>query len=280
MSERREVWDNPRAERIRQVAALSRRSVRKRTGKTRVEGPQAVFELLLSSPAHITALFCTEAGQLAHPQVMQLAESAAREHGFYLRFISQRVEHVLSDAAQGFVAVVEVAALPEAIPEAIPKAKMTALVLPETQDPGNLGTLIRLADACGAEAVFCGEKTADPASPKVIRASVGSVFHLPTPRFSDFGTLADTLHGEGWQLWATDLEGDVVLNPQQTQRWRDQKIAWVMGNEAHGLPRTVRQLCDYTLTIPMFGACESLNVTSAATLVMWLTAAAQNPDVT
>ena len=187
MVQRREILDNPGSERIRKVAGLSRRSARLRSGLTRVEGPQAVTELLRSAPQAVTDLFVTEVGAEARPELLNLAQSTASAGGLHVHVISPQVEKALSDAAQGWIAVSRFEAFPS-VP-ASPEGTL-ALILPATQDPGNAGTLIRLADACGASTVFMGQDCADATSPKVIRASVGSVFHVPTPRFQDLEALS------------------------------------------------------------------------------------------
>lgn len=180
MVQRREILDNPGSERIRRVAGLSRRSARLRSGLTRVEGPQAVTELLHSAPQAVTDLFVTEAGAEARPELLNLAQSTTSAGGLHVHVISPRVEKAMSEAAQGWIAVARFEAFPSVL--ASPEGTL-ALILPATQDPGNAGTLIRLADACGSSTVFMGQDCADATSPKVIRASVGSVFHVPTPAF-------------------------------------------------------------------------------------------------
>ncbi|WP_307741715.1 TrmH family RNA methyltransferase [uncultured Mobiluncus sp.] len=273
MVERREILDNPGSERIRKVAGLSRRSARLRSGLTRVEGPQAVTELLHSAPqGAVTDLFVTEAGAETRPELLDFAQSTVSAVGLHIHIISPQVEKVLSDAAQGWIAVARFEAFPS-VP-ASPEGTL-ALILPATQDPGNAGTLIRLADACGASTVFMGQDCADATSPKVIRASVGSVFHVPTPRFQDLEAVVAALRAEGWTIVGTSLSGDVMLTPVTAATWSDKKVAWVMGNEAHGLDATEESWCDVLVSIPMFGRAESLNVTSAATLCLWLSAAAQ-----
>lgn len=273
MVERREILDNPGSERIRKVAGLSRRSARSRSGLVRVEGPQAVAELLHSAPeGTVTDLFVTEAGAEARPELLDFAQSTVSAGGLHIHIVSPQVEKAMSDAAQGWIAVARFEAFPS-VPSS-PEGTL-ALILPATQDPGNAGTLIRLADACGASTVFMGQDCADATSPKVIRASVGSVFHVPTPRFQDLQAVVAALRAEGWIIVGTSLSGDVMLTPVTASTWSDKKVAWVMGNEAHGLGPIEQACCDVLVSIPMFGRAESLNVTSAATLCLWMSAAAQ-----
>ena len=273
MVERREILDNPGSDRIRKVAGLSRRSARLRSGLTRVEGPQAVTELLHCAPqGAVTDLYVTEAGAATRPELLEFAQSTVSAGGLHIHTVSPQVEKALSDAAQGWIAVARFEAFPSVTGS--PEGSL-ALILPATQDPGNVGTLIRLADACGASTVFMGQACADATSPKVIRASVGSVFHVPTPRFQDLAAVVKALRAEGWTIVGTSLSGDVMLTPVTAGTWSNKKVAWVMGNEAHGLDATEESWCDVLVSIPMFGRAESLNVTSAATLCLWMSAVAQ-----
>lgn len=268
MLERREILDNPTSEKMRKIESLSRRSLRLKTGLTRVEGPQALREALRFAPESLVDVYASEAALLGDPELGSLLESSP-VHG---HVVSERVAKAVADAAQGWIGVARLSAFP-ALSEL---SGRLALILPSTQDPGNVGTLIRLADACGASAVFLGSDSADSTSPKVIRASVGSVFHLPTPRFTDLAELAGVLHAEGWVIAGTALEATLELGPETARQFADKKIAWMMGNEAHGLSAAELALCDTLVSIPMFGRAESLNVTQAATLALWLTASAQH----
>lgn len=267
MLERREILDNPSSEKIRKIAGLSRRSSRLKYGWYRIEGAQALREALRFAPEALMDVYITEAAGESDLELLALVEAAnVRGH-----VVSERVAKAAADAAQGWFAVSSAEAFPS-----LPELRGNlALILPETQDPGNVGTLIRLADACGASSVFVGSQTADPTSPKVIRASVGSVFHLPTPRFGDLAQLVAAFHQEGWIIAGTALEAAMELSPEMTGQFAKQKVAWMMGNEAHGLSATQLELCDVLVTIPMFGAAESFNVTQAATLALWLTASSQ-----
>lgn len=267
MLERREILDNPSSGKMRKIAGLSRRSARLKHQLVRIEGAQALREALRFAPEALADVYVTAAAGESDPELLRLVEDMP-VHG---HVVSERVAKAVSEAAQGWLAVASFAVFPT-LHELRGRI---ALILPETQDPGNVGTLIRLADACGAGSVFVGEQSADVASSKVIRASVGSVFHLPCPRFADLPALVATLHESQWIVAGTAVDAPLVWGPETAGRFASQKIAWIMGNEAHGLSDTQRELCDVLVSIPMFGAAESFNVTQAATLALWLTAHAQ-----
>lgn len=269
MLERREVLDNPSAERIRRIAELSRRSSRLKRGLVRIEGAKAVCEALRFSPGELIDVYVTRQAASSNPELLGLLESTQ----VYGHFVSERVAKVAAEASQGWFAVARFGVFP-ALREL---SGRLSLILPEVQDPGNVGTLIRLADACGAGSVFVGQGTADPACAKVIRASVGSVFHVPVPRFEDLGQLVDFFHQHEWLVVGTALGASLQFSPMLVeQQFKTKKVAWVVGNEAHGLSRAQQEICDVVVSIPMYGQTESFNVTQAATLALWLTANAQS----
>lgn len=301
MTERRdkpapETIDNPHSGRVKKVQALSRRSVREKTGLIAVEGPQAVRELLRHAPAHVVDVYC-QAELFWGPAVSgEYAEllSLAAEVTPHVHPVTAQVARALGPSAQGIVAVALAEALPTRIDLAGPGPGLL-LVLPATQDPGNAGTLVRLADAAGARAVLTGADTARVDSPKVLRFSAGSAFHIPTVPFSSLGvpstsaeaaapnpadlqTVAKILRQNGWQIWGTAGSGAVELGgpAASAAQFAGQKIAWVMGNEARGLTRNEQNACDQLVRIRMYGQAESLNVTHAATLCLFAAANAQH----
>lgn len=273
MPQRREILDSPANVRVREIQGLSRRSARLEAGVTVAEGPQVLSEALAFAPHAITDIFVSDDGAQARPELWRQVHQAAQDYPeLWVHHVSKRVSKALGPACQGWVARVALSGFP-ALGHEVP-GKL-CLILPATQDPGNLGTLIRLADSCRASAVFVGEDSADPVSPKVLRASTGSAFHLPTPRFQDLEPVVAALKREGWTIAGTSAQGSVELDPGRLSVW-NQKIAWMMGNEAHGLKPEQAALCDVMVRIEMYGQAESMNVTSAATLAMWLTAKAQH----
>lgn len=147
------------------------------------------------------------------------------------------------------------------------------LVLDEVRDPGNVGTLIRTADAFGASGVIATTGTADPWASKATRASVGSVFHLPIITGVTLGGVAEWAVGAGVRLLGTDTAGR-RLDAMGLEL--AQPSAWLVGNEAHGLPEPHLALCDERVRIPMWGWAESLNVATAAGICLYATAVAQD----
>jgi len=140
----------------------------------------------------------------------------------------------------------------------------TFLILDSIQDPGNLGTIIRTADAAGMSGVILGEGTVDLYNDKVIRATQGSIFHIPVYHVKLEEELS-LLKQSGYTIWATALEGAVNYNEVNPEK----KVAIILGNEGAGVqPRFIAQ-ADEVVKIPIYGKAESLNVSIAAGILMY-----------
>src|SRR5262245_40714155 len=141
------------------------------------------------------------------------------------------------------------------------------------QDPGNLGTLLRTADAAGADLFLTVPGTADPTAPKAVRASAGSIFRLPLARGIAPDDLLDAAQARGVRLFGTDpSQGAPYDEPAY-----DGSIGFVFGREGEGLPPAVRERLDRTVTIPMRAGVESLNVAAAAAVVLFEAARRRRP---
>lgn len=163
---------------------------------------------------------------------------------------------------QGVLAVVKDIAIPLAPLLAL--APRLVVVSASIQDPGNLGTLVRIADAVGAGAVVATRGTVDLYNPKVVRATMGSLFHLPVCRDVEDGALIDELSRRGYSIVAADVQGaiahyDLAYRPP---------LAVVFGNEGSGLPSLWREHAEL-VRIPMPGRAESLNVSVAAGVLLY-----------
>jgi TrmH family RNA methyltransferase len=146
----------------------------------------------------------------------------------------------------------------------------------EIGEPGNAGTLIRIADAMGAAAVVFAGYSVDPYNGKCLRASAGSIFSVPVVVASDAGTVVSDLQAAGLQVLATTVDGELSLDDAQLAA----PTAWLFGAEAHGLSAQLAQQADSRLTIPMSGQAQSLNVAAAAAICLYQSARAQRagPD--
>ncbi|MFP7493360.1 RNA methyltransferase [Terribacillus saccharophilus] len=140
------------------------------------------------------------------------------------------------------------------------------LLLDAVQDPGNLGTIIRTADAAGYDAVYVGEGSADRYNHKVIRATQGSIFHLPVLT-ADLALLLPELQDNGYTVWAAALEGAVDYRDLTAP----DKTALLVGNEGAGIDKRLIAQSDMAVKIPIFGKAESLNVSIATGILLYHT---------
>lgn len=174
--------------------------------------------------------------------------------------ISQAVAEDLADTetTQGIFAVVK-------MPEPSQSTQGNILILDQIQDPGNLGTMIRSADAAGFNQVILGKGTVDAYNQKVLRSAQGSHFHIEVVNKDLLPFLSD-LKKAGYTLYGTDLSKD-SLNYKLVSA--SEKIAIIVGNEGNGVSQEVLGLVDQTLHIPIKGQAESLNVAIAASILMF-----------
>ena len=169
-----------------------------------------------------------------------------------------------TETAEGVVAI---AAIPPN-PVLPPLASDSLIVaLDALQDPGNLGTIIRTADAAGATAILVGKGTVDPYSPKVVRSTMGSLFHLPVIAVADLYPALDALAGAGAQVIATSLSAERSIYDLDLKG----PVVWLIGNEAQGLSEAALTHTTEQIRIPMPGHAESLNAAIAAAVCLFET---------
>lgn len=270
MHERPPMLSNPKSARIRKVIALGGRSARRKTGMVLVEGPQAVRELLLNKPEEVVDVYVDESH--VGGELYDKARAVTR----WVHPVTSQVSRAISQDSQGITAV----ALDRAViadPRLIPEAPTGfAVALPETQDPGNLGAMIRSASAFGAKAVFVGKGSVDPMNPKVIRASTGSVFQVPIFRV-DLASAALSYAGGQATVLGTSGDPDTanlddLLVQALESSWEENPLLtshiWVFGNEARGLPKDLSEQCDLLVSIPIRDGVESLNAAAAAAICL------------
>lgn len=262
------VMTNPGADRVKSVRALSRRSVRDKTGRFLVEGPQSVREVVVHHPERVVDLYLTAEARARHADIVAGAEEA----DLYLHEVTEDVLAAMCDtpAPQGIAAVCRV--VTASLDEVLARRPRLLVLLTNVRDPGNAGTVIRGADAAGADAVLVSDASVDVHAPKVVRSTAGSLFHLPLVTGLPVEETLARLRAAGIRVLAADGVGttmlpDVDLLPAH---------AWVMGNEAWGLEPEIRDLCDEVVRVPIYGKAESLNLAMAATVCLYASAGAQN----
>jgi TrmH family RNA methyltransferase len=148
-------------------------------------------------------------------------------------------------------------------------------VLAHVRDPGNAGTVLRTADAAGADGVVFTDASVDVYNPKAVRASAGSLFHLPVTVGLPAARAVSRLREAGLRVLAADGQGQLSLDSSQARELVGRPVVWLFGNEAWGLPASVAQLADVTVRVPLYGRAESLNLASAAAVCLYASAVAQ-----
>ena len=186
-------------------------------------------------------------------------------------------EHVLETMAdtvtpQGFVAVCH--QFPTAVKDVFAAGPRLIAILEEVRDPGNAGTIVRAADAAGADAEVCTGRAVDLYNPKVVRSSTGSIFHLPVAVGAELGDVLDRARAAGLTVLAADVKGEDLLTVR-TDGVLERPTAWLFGNEAHGLPEEQLALADRVVTVPIYGHAESMNLATAASVCLYESAFAQ-----
>ena len=234
-----------KSDRVGAVRRLSNRKFREKVGRFLVEGPQAVREAVRHHPGMVDEIFIVEGTTFpaADVKVTEVPEPV-------LLAMTETVH------PQG------VAAVCRFLPFEPPVAPRLIVLLHDVRDPGNAGTILRTADAAGADAVYFTGESVDPYNGKCVRSTAGSLFHIP---FTSCGL--DEVDLDGLQVLATSGAGDQDLRDVDLT----EPTAWVFGNEAHGLP----DLGFPTVSIPIFGEAESLNLASAAAVCLYASAVAQ-----
>ncbi|GGM01168.1 RNA methyltransferase [Nakamurella endophytica] len=199
---------------------------------------------------------------------------AAYAAGIEVTEVTERAAAALSDTVhpQGLVARCTVPGVTAA--EVLAAGPRLVAVLVDTNDPGNAGVVIRLADAAGADAVLFAGDAVDPYNPKAVRASTGSLFHLPVARVPDVVELLPLLSGAGLSVLATTGAATVDLDEAQDGGVLDLPTAWLFGSEAHGLPADLADGADERVAVPIYGRAESLNLATAAAVCLYASARA------
>lgn len=192
--------------------------------------------------------------------------------------VDERALASLSDSVSpaGVVALCRFVDVPlDAALDAALSGARTVAVCADVRDPGNAGTVIRCADASGADAVVLAGSSVDAYNPKTVRASVGSLFHLPFAVEPSGQAAVLAARAAGLTVLAADGAGEVGLYDAALAPVLAGPVAWLFGNEAWGLPEELAALADHRVAIPILGRAESLNLSTAAALCLYESARAR-----
>jgi RNA methyltransferase, TrmH family len=246
------------------ASKLRRHVARRRSGRFLVEGPNLIQAALRRGS--VVEIYVTESAAQRFGDLLARLDTPVHP-------ITDRAAKALSDTVTpvGLVGVCELAQPSlTAVLEGQPALLAVAVGISE---PGNAGTLIRIADAMGADAVVLAGQAVDPYNGKCLRASAGSIFTIPVLTAPDAPAAVDALTAAGMQVLATAVDGE--MNLDEALPLLTASTAWLFGPEAHGLPADVAARATRRVRIPMRGGAESLNVAAAAAICLYQSARAQ-----
>ena len=215
-------------------------------------------------PQLTNEVYATEAALARYPEIA----TAVENQNISLNLASPEVLASISGNAQELVAIRETSQ--RRLNDWLQTSKQPNLIaiLNNARDPGNVGTIIRVADAFGADAVMLTGDSVEITNPKVVRSTAGSLFHLPVFAEPALGEVIALCQGAGLQILAADGSGDLEL-PLPAPLQPPLPTAWLFGNEAWGLTQPERDLADHVIRVPIYGHAESLNLATAATVCLW-----------
>jgi RNA methyltransferase, TrmH family len=257
--------------RLKAARRLTKRAFRQRERAFLAEGPQAVAEAFRYG-AHVTDLFVTVPARGRHHDLV----AAIADAGIPVHVVSGEIMDELAQTVtpQGLLAVCGFVDVPLAGITDKSQPRLVAL-LANVRDPGNAGTVLRTADAAGAQAVVFADASVDPYNGKCVRASAGSLFHLPVVAAAGLEEAISKLRQAGLRIVAADGRDGRPLDDPEVQARLAEPTAWMFGNEAWGLPPALVALADEPVAVPIYGRAESLNLAAAAAVCLYASARAQ-----
>ena len=219
----------------------------------------------------VTDLFVTGPARTRHRDLVTAIAGA----GIEVHVVSGEIMSELAQTVtpQGLLAVcgfvdVDLAAVTEPAPSLV-------ALLANVRDPGNAGTVLRTADAAGASAVVFADASVDPYNGKCVRASAGSLFHVPVVAGARLDEAVAAMRQAGLRIVAADGRAERTLDDPEVQARLGEPTAWMFGNEAWGLPPGLVALADEPVAVPLYGKAESLNLAAAAAVCLYASARAQ-----
>jgi RNA methyltransferase, TrmH family len=259
---------------LRAARRLLRRKDRLSARRFLAEGRQAISEAL-DRPGTVTDLIVADDSLDRHPDLLGRAADA----GVRIAIAPTRdvTELATTVTPQGLVAVCQTVDVPA--DEALSDTPRLVVLCDQIRDPGNLGTVIRCADAFGADAVLVSDASVDVYNAKAVRATTGSLFHLPLSVGVDVGEVIILARDSGLQVFGTDPTARCTLNDLAQSGELARPTMWVMGNESWGLQHEHSSLLDRLVSLPRYGHAESLNLSTAAAVFLYASATAQRADL-
>lgn len=250
---------------MKEARKLSRRSVRTERRLFLADGPKAV-EGALTVEGCVVEVFATPA---ALEQYARLLGDAP------VTLVDERALASLSDSVSPAGVVAVCRHLDAPLEHVVTVSARLLVICADVRDPGNAGTVIRTADAAGAGGVALSGNSVDLYNDKTVRASAGSLWHLPVAIAEDPGDCVRRAQAAGLVVLAAEGTGETDLFEAERTGLLDQRVAWLFGNEAWGLPDDLAALAEHRVAIPIFGRAESLNLSAAAAVCLYASARAR-----
>lgn len=261
---------NPTSDRVRSVARLMTAKGRTRAQAFVIEGPQAVREA--RAVGAVTHLYLTPEAAERHPELLSIEPPVE-----YVRYVTDEVLAAMTDTKtpQGVIAVARTE--PGSFGTILGRRPPLIAALSNARDPGNMGTIIRTADAAGAGAILASQGCVDIYNPKVVRSTTGSLFHVDIATGLDLTHALSRLSTAGYVVLAADTRGDDLdtFIDHGSSGVLSRPTVWLFGNEAWGLDDGDLACADYVVRVPIYGDAESLNLAQAAALCLYASARAQ-----
>ncbi|ORB92330.1 TrmH family RNA methyltransferase [Mycobacterium persicum] len=250
-----------RSARVAAAVKLHRHVGRRRANRFLAEGPNLVEAA--SARGLVREVFVTEVAAQRH-------ETWLAGHDAPVHLVTERAAKALTDTVTpaGLVAVCDMPTT--RLDDVLTRSPRLIATAVEISEPGNAGTLIRIADAMGAAAVILAGHSVDPYNGKCLRASAGSIFNIPVAAVADTHAAIVSLRGAGLQVLATAVDGETSLD--DADPLLGVATAWLFGPESRGLSADIAAEADHRVRIPMSGGAESLNVAAAAAICLYQSA--------
>ena len=255
---------------LRSARRLLRRKDRHITRRFLAEGHQAISEAL-GRPGTVIEVIVADDRVGPHQELL----NAASEVDARIAVASARAVSELSTAVtpQGLVAVCHMIDVSAA--DVLAGAPRLVVFCDQIRDPGNLGTVIRCADAFGADAVLVSRDSVDVYNAKTVRSTTGSLFHLPLAIDLDLAAAVALARDLGLQVLGADAAAPYKINDLAGLGKLAYPTMWVLGNEARGFAPEHATLLDQLVAVPLYGRAESLNLSTAAAVLLYASATAQ-----
>ncbi|MCJ7459369.1 MAG: 23S rRNA (guanosine(2251)-2'-O)-methyltransferase RlmB [candidate division Zixibacteria bacterium] len=249
-------------EKLRQIYRLKTEKGRGKEEKFLIEGLRLCQEAFSSNWETELVLFFSEFGE--SPEGQKLLEGFSKKGIEIFRVKKKEIEKLAdTETPQGIVAVVKKRKF--TLSRDFLKEASLLLSLDNIRDPGNLGTMIRTADAAGADGVLLSKGCVELYNTKVVRSTMGSLFHLPVIEGLDLKEVLPEMKVSGFKIFSSEVH----KGKDHTKISYPEKICLLIGSEASGVRKEVSNLADEKIKIPIFGKAESLNASVAAGVLLY-----------